>query len=419
MRLRVPRYIDRTSAWAAFPGRRLGRHHTVVEGEAALADEAERPADVFFVHPTTYFGTDWNASFDDENAAGQVDEAIIGTQAAVFNRVCRIYAPRYRQVRYSGFFAPPDKARPAFDVAYGDVRDAFETFLDVRHGAGEADRPIVLASHSQGSLHMARLVDDVVERRPELARSVVACYCIGMGIRIDDVAERATSAVLQPSRSPAQGNALIAWNLRAAPTRGEGNFVGRGVGPGHWTRARGGWCGDSADAALLQTSPLTWQSNAPNRRGESALSTDAAGEAEGDDAALHLGVVLPSFAPPISAAAMMADVPFESELVALHAKRFGAPVVRAEATATATAAKPKPKRARRARLPYTATLTDHEVVVGNLAPSLAGADLGQGVGDLHVMDYGLFYFNLQANVELRVNAFIAARTAGQLGRRSV
>jgi len=399
----APNFLE-CSTWAAFPGRLRGRQHTVVEGDAVLLGEALRPADLFFVHPTTYFGSEWNAAHDDHNAMTQLDEAIIGTQASVFNRVCRVYAPRYRQVRYSGFFAPPDEARPAFDVAYGDVRDAFETFLEVRHSSGEAGRPIVLASHSQGSLHMARLIDDVVERRPALARSVVACYCIGMGIRLDDVAARAPTAVLQPSRSPAQGNALVAWNLRAAPTRGEGNFVGRGVGPGHWARARGGWCDDPTDAALLQTSPLTWRSNAPNRSEEALLSSDVVGAAEGADAALHLGVALPSFAPPISAAAMMEDVPFNSSLVALHAKRFDAGVGRATAA--------KPKRARRARLPYTATLTDHEVVVGNLPPSLAGIDLGQGVGDLHAMDYGLFYLNLQANVELRVDAFLAARAVG-------
>lgn len=293
-------------------------------------------------------------------------------QAAVFNRVCRIYAPRYRQMQYAGFFADPATARPACDLAYSDVRAAFEHFLATRSGGdcddedeeAKAPRPIFLAAHSQGALHMARLLDDVVERRPALARNVVACYCIGMGLRRDSFEhhsrddEDAEIFRLRPSSGPAQINALVSWNLRAAASSfGEANFVQTGVGPGHWSRARGGWYDDDAavagkGSALLQTSPLTWISNVGGG------SVNDSGDAED---LTHLGVALPSFAPAFDPREMMNDEVFPSRLVALHRKKFG-------------------KR----RPPYTATTTDYEVVVGNLSPSLSQMDMGQGVGDLHV-----------------------------------
>jgi hypothetical protein len=158
---------------------------------------------------------------------------------------------------------------------------------------------------------------------------------------------------LRPSSGPAQINALISWNLRAAASSfGEANFVQTGVGPGHWSRARGGWYDDDAavagtGSALLQTSPLTWISNVGGG------SVNDSGDAED---LTHLGVALPSFAPAFDSREMI-----PSRLVALHRKKFG-------------------KR----RPPYTATTTDYEVVVGNLSPSLSQMDMGQGVGDLHV-----------------------------------
>jgi hypothetical protein len=46
------------------------------------------------------------------------------------------------------------------------------------------------------------------------------------------------------------------------------------------------------------------------------------------------------------------------------------------------------------------------VVVGGLSPKLAELDMGQGPGDLHVLDYTLFFYNVRANVAERVNAFL-------------
>ena len=68
----------------------------------------------------------------------------------MFNRECRIFAPRYRQTQFVGFVMDPKECRGAFELSYSDVKRAFEYYI-VHYNDG---RPFFLASHSQGqSLH--------------------------------------------------------------------------------------------------------------------------------------------------------------------------------------------------------------------------------------------------------------------------
>jgi hypothetical protein len=72
------------------------------------------------------------------------------------------------------FLSPSPAAREAIDVAYRDVRQAFDAFV----AAQPADRPIVLAGHNQGALLVLRLLRERVANRP-LAARIVAIYIIG------------------------------------------------------------------------------------------------------------------------------------------------------------------------------------------------------------------------------------------------
>ena len=69
-----------------------------------------RKADVFFIYPTTYFGDHWNAAVDDAKTNRATDEGPILNQASAFNLCCRVYAPRYRQMTFSGFMEPFTRA---------------------------------------------------------------------------------------------------------------------------------------------------------------------------------------------------------------------------------------------------------------------------------------------------------------------
>ena len=138
--------------------------------------------DVFFLHPTMYTmklrDSSLNAEIDDAYLNAKTDYSSILYQASVFNQYTKVYAPRFREAHISAYF-PKDTlaALKAFELAYEDVRSAFEFYLkNYNHG-----RPIIIASHSQGSTHALRLLKDYFEDRP-LQKQLVAAYIVGMYI---------------------------------------------------------------------------------------------------------------------------------------------------------------------------------------------------------------------------------------------
>ena len=139
-------------------------------------------ADVFFLHPTTYTDPSmpmgWNADIDDVALNKKTDNTTILYQASVFNEDCRVFAPRYRQANFSAFFTN-DKVvtDKAFELAYEDIKTAFEYYLE-HYNQG---RPIIIASHSQGTLHAARLLKEYFEGKP-LQKKLVCAYIIGMPV---------------------------------------------------------------------------------------------------------------------------------------------------------------------------------------------------------------------------------------------
>jgi hypothetical protein len=135
--------------------------------------------DVFFLHPTTYTDkakTSWNADINDSRLNAKTDYSTILYQASAFNEY-RVFAPRYRQAHLRSYYSPDKAAENAFDVAYQDVKTAFEYYLSHFNN----NRPIIIASHSQGTTHALRLLKEFVEKKP-LADRFVAAYIIGMYI---------------------------------------------------------------------------------------------------------------------------------------------------------------------------------------------------------------------------------------------
>ena len=194
----------RADTWAAWPGRPSGAD-TVPPGlDAAPLPEARR-ADVFFVHPTTYLSNATpNARYDEPGmTSAQIDRGVLRFQASVFNACCRIYAPHYRQAAI-GAFMREDAARAtaAYELAYGDVLRAFDYYLaHENHG-----RPFILASHSQGSLHAMRLLQERIAGQP-LQQRLVAAYIVGYYLPLE--MEKAGVPVC---RSATQTGCFVDWN---------------------------------------------------------------------------------------------------------------------------------------------------------------------------------------------------------------
>ncbi len=142
-------------------------------------------ADVFFIHPTTYtqanMSMGWNAQLSDETLNNKTDNSTILYQASVFNEQSRIFAPRYRQAHLRAFYTTDNNAKiNSFDQAYGDIKSAFEYYLrNYYHG-----QPILIASHSQGTLHAAKLLKEYFENQP-LQNQLVCAYLIGLPVSTD------------------------------------------------------------------------------------------------------------------------------------------------------------------------------------------------------------------------------------------
>src|SRR5262245_58160570 len=98
-------------------------------------------ASIFFIHPTSYLAKErWNAPLDDAESQARAD-IFVRSQASAFNGLGAIWAPKYRQATVGAFLSRRDDAEQAIDLAYRDVRAAFEQFwLEA-----PTDRPIILA----------------------------------------------------------------------------------------------------------------------------------------------------------------------------------------------------------------------------------------------------------------------------------
>jgi hypothetical protein len=164
---------------------------------------------VFFVHSTSYLSRNhWNAPLADADSRRRA-QVLVAATASAFNAIGPVWVPRYRQAAFGAFVTDGADRRRALDIAYGDVRAAFDTCLT----ALPPGTPIVLAGHSQGAWIVARLLHDVVRGQP-LARRVVAAYAVGWPI----VAARAEAETgLPPCTAPDQSGCLAGWMSFAEP----------------------------------------------------------------------------------------------------------------------------------------------------------------------------------------------------------
>ena len=131
----------------------------------------------------------------------------VRSQASAFNKVADVWAPKYRQAAYGAFLLKSEDANRALDLAFDDVAGAFDGFLVEL----DPKRPIILAAHSQGSLHLLRLLAD---RKDQLRGRLVAAYVAGwpVGIQSD-----LPATGLPPCGRPDQVGCVLGWQSFAEP----------------------------------------------------------------------------------------------------------------------------------------------------------------------------------------------------------
>jgi len=181
------------------------------EGKAGETPDAPDFA-VFFIHPTSYLSRDsWNAPIGEttDAEADRIARIYVRGMASPFNAASEIWAPRYRQATMGAFLTDQPEAQAAIDAAYADVVEAYRFFVS----SLDADTPVVLAGHSQGSLHLLKLLREEVMPSP-VADRLVAAYAVGWPLSVDhDLPEMGIEACA----NAAQTGCLLSWSSFAEP----------------------------------------------------------------------------------------------------------------------------------------------------------------------------------------------------------
>jgi hypothetical protein len=195
---------DDAKMWVARPDIRNNPSEWLPDGFQPVAPGE---AAVFYVHPTSYLDrAAWNAPLDNAEAN---DRAALFTrgQASAFNGVGQVWAPHYRQATFGAFLTGKREAGMALDAAYRDVRMAWLAFLKAN-----PDGPIIVAGHSQGALHLTRLIRDEIVGKP-VAKRIVAAYAIGWPVSV----EADVPALLPACDTRTATGCLISWQSFAEP----------------------------------------------------------------------------------------------------------------------------------------------------------------------------------------------------------
>ena len=206
--------------------------------------------DVFYIYPTVYYsgynGNFWNSDIESQDHINRVDALALKNQASVFSGITNVYTPLYRQLFYDGLIYQNTNeiltdialdpvlkkdfkyykdliysnkslalfsfentkqklyAKESYDLAYNDLKRAFLTYLEFEN----KNKKIIIAAHSQGTLHASRLINEVILPDKELRQKLVLAYLVGMPIKSEFNSFPECS-------SPDQINCFMSWNTHA------------------------------------------------------------------------------------------------------------------------------------------------------------------------------------------------------------
>ncbi len=169
--------------WLCRPGSTNPCNGSLTATNAAAGNRVERtplakdaPVDCFYVYPTVSSRPTINAPLK----ADPEQRAIATFQAARFSSQCRVYAPLYRQITLAGIADPAKVTAKALAIAYGDVRDAWRSYLrNDNHGRG-----VVLIGHSQGSFVLRKLIHDEIDPKASARRLLVSALLLGGNVTV-------------------------------------------------------------------------------------------------------------------------------------------------------------------------------------------------------------------------------------------
>jgi hypothetical protein len=197
----VPNYFDEEN-WAVLPT----KYPEKLKLFASKEIDTLR-ADVFYIYPTLITDKNdirWNVPINDLKQQSFVENTV-ALQASAWSTSGKLYVPYYRQAHLRSYTFLEKGGRKALELAYADVKKAFQVYLNkYNHG-----RPIIIASHSQGSTHTHThtrfLLKDFFDGKP-LQNKLVAAYIVGTYVKPDEY------KTIKPMTYPSQTGGFVAWN---------------------------------------------------------------------------------------------------------------------------------------------------------------------------------------------------------------
>ena len=224
------------NAWLCLPGRAdtcggplattaLNANGYGSTGQALPNTDAS--VDCFYVYPTISRDPGLNSDL----VPGLEEQATAAVQIARFGSVCKVHAPLYRQVTLAALpraFAGED-LNANFATAYGDVVAAWRNFLAHR----SKDRPFVLIGHSQGAIHLLRLLAEEIEGKPE-AKRLLSAILLGWAVEVPEGKTVGGSLKSTPlcTRVGQTGCVVTYMSFRASSPPAADAFLGRAAREG-------------------------------------------------------------------------------------------------------------------------------------------------------------------------------------------
>jgi len=200
---------------------------TVVQTDGETSVETAKrdrkaPIDCFYVYPTVSEQPTENANLAIEPQETQI--AI--DQASRFSEDCKVYAPMYPQITLAALNS--GKTSPEASLkAYLGVRSAFVEYLEkYNHGRG-----FVLIGHSQGSLMLESLIEEMIDTNPLLRQQLVSAVLLGGNVLVPEgQVVGGTFKTVPACEAATETHCVIAYSsfLKEPP---EGAYFGRADSP--------------------------------------------------------------------------------------------------------------------------------------------------------------------------------------------
>jgi hypothetical protein len=210
-----------------------------------LATDAARGVDCFYVHPTV--GEDAGKNGDLDPGDGEV--RITFEQAAPLASLCRVFSPVYREATFHSLDVD-DLDQRYLDIAYADIEAAFRAYLS----AWNDGRPVILFGHSQGAIHIERLLAS--DLSTDLGADLIGAYVLGLPVTIQPDGSLAAAPAFSLCTALGQRGCVVAFSAYdAAAPPGDDALFGHPWGGGDGKVACTNPASLGATSALIE--PLT------------------------------------------------------------------------------------------------------------------------------------------------------------------